>query len=190
MAMSKEKLKQLFKSYESIGVLGRGHFGTVFLLRSPETGDMVVSKQIRVEGISADEMQKVENERRILERLQHEHVISFFCSWFESEELHGACVLNLVMEYAEGGTLGEQISSRAAAQSPFPTSLVHRWTSQLCSALQHVHSQWVLHRDLKTHNVFLTSSGDLKLGDFGISKANYRHRVLPFAPTRLLACVS
>ena len=124
----------------------------------------MVSKQITVDGMGHDELQKVENERRVLEIFQHKHVISYFCSWYEKNALH------LVMEYAEGGTLADQIGAQAASRAPFPTTVVHRWVGQLCGALQHVHSHRVIHRDLKTQNVFLTSTTDLKLGDFGISK--------------------
>ncbi|KAL1520817.1 hypothetical protein AB1Y20_022379 [Prymnesium parvum] len=175
MALSQEDLRRLFQSYESVGILGRGQYGSAILLRSPSTGDMVVSKQIGVDGMSVDEMRKVENERRILELLQHENVISFLCSWSEPSLHGGGGVLHLVMEYAEGGTLADQLVAQADSGEPFPTAVVHRWMGQLCSALQHMHSHRILHRDLKTQNVFLTASADLKVGDFGISKALSTH---------------
>ena len=44
------------------------------------------------------------------------------------------------------------------------------WFVQICLALKHVHDQRILHRDLKTQNIFLTSNGKIKLGDFGIAR--------------------
>ena len=169
-AERRARLQRLFQAYTPVAILGRGQYGAAVLLRSPATGDMVVSKQISIEGMEDAEILKVENERRILEMLQHEHVISYFCSWYEAGLNGGAGTLHLVMEYAEGGTLADHISAQAAAQEAFPSTLVCRWISQLASALEHVHAHRVLHRDLKTQNVFLTSSSDVKLGDFGISK--------------------
>lgn len=166
MALSQPALQSLFLSYEAVGVLGRGKFGAAMLLVSPTTGDMVVSKQISTHGMGPQELQTVENERHILARLHHAHVIGFLCSWSEANTLH------LVMEYAEGGSLADQITAQANTGEPFPTGLVHRWIGQLCDALSHVHAQRVLHRDLKSQNVFLTSSADLKIGDFGISKVS------------------
>ena len=76
-----------------------------------------------------------------------------------------------MMEYADGGTLSERIVEQATTGLPFQTRQVLRWLAQLASALQHVHALRVLHRDLKTQNVFLNAAGDIKLGDFGISRA-------------------
>ena len=160
-------MKRLFQAYKPLDLLGRGQYGVAVLLRSPTTGDMVVSKQISgIDGMGRNELEKVENERRILELMQHEHIISYFCSWYEAGTLH------LVMEYAEGGTLADHISAQAAVHDHFPTVIVYQWLRQLSSALQHVHLHRVLHRDLKTQNVFLTSTGSVKLGDFGISKVS------------------
>ena len=139
-AERRARLQRLFQAYTPVAILGRGQYGAAVLLRSPATGDMVVSKQISIEGMEDAEILKVENERRILEMLQHEHVISYFCSWYEAGLNGGAGTLHLVMEYAEGGTLADHISAQAAAQEAFPSTLVCRWISQLASALEHAAS--------------------------------------------------
>jgi NIMA (never in mitosis gene a)-related kinase 8 len=78
--------------------------------------------------------------------------------------------LLIEMEYADGGTLAQLLGPR---QTPLSErAVLHVW-AQLCSALAHMHSRGVLHRDLKTANVFLTSSLQVKVGDFGISKVNF-----------------
>ena len=52
----------------------------------------------------------------------------------------------------------------------FSEKLIMQWFVQLCLALEYIHKRKILHRDLKSQNVFLTKNNTLKLGDFGISK--------------------
>merc|ERR1719261_124202 len=75
------------------------------------------------------------------------------------------------MEYCDGGDLRKMIKEKAKAGEHFPENQVMTWFVQLVLALQYIHSEKVLHRDLKTSNIFLTEGGvTIKLGDFGISR--------------------
>jgi len=82
--------------------------------------------------------------------------------------------LNIVMEFASRGSVEEAVKRCQADGSPFAELTVRSWLQQLSGALHHMHSKQILHRDLKTANVFLTedgsAEGSIKLGDFGISK--------------------
>lgn len=51
-----------------------------------------------------------------------------------------------------------------------PESTILGWFVQMALALKHVHERKILHRDLKTQNIFLTSKGEVKIGDFGIAR--------------------
>jgi serine/threonine protein kinase len=75
--------------------------------------------------------------------------------------------LCIVTDYCERGDLQALLKGRAA---PLPEPDVLRYLAQAALALQHVHSRAVLHRDLKTQNIFLTRDGAVKLGDFGIAR--------------------
>lgn len=74
------------------------------------------------------------------------------------------------MEYCDGGDLSERISEAADTNSPFDEDQILDWFVQIALALKHIHDMNILHRDLKTQNVFLTKENRIKLGDFGISK--------------------
>lgn len=74
------------------------------------------------------------------------------------------------MDYADGGDLYTKIAQHKRASKPFTEEQVIYWFLQLALALKHIHSRRILHRDLKTQNIFLTSKGEVKIGDFGISR--------------------
>lgn len=74
------------------------------------------------------------------------------------------------MDYADGGDLYTKINERKKLGSLWPESFILDLFVQICLALKHVHDRRILHRDLKTQNIFLTSKGEVKMGDFGISR--------------------
>ena len=76
--------------------------------------------------------------------------------------------LNIVTEFADGGDLGQKIKKQKKV--PFSESQILDYITQICLALQHIHKKKIIHRDLKSDNVFLMKSGIVKLGDFGIAK--------------------
>ena len=174
-----------YKQYMEVRHLGGGLQGRAVLLRSPDGTDSVVSKQTTVVGIGANELARIEREVRILSSLNHPHIIAYRCC-FQRDEL-----LCIMTEYAGGGTLRREIRQRAAAgvgegatsATSAPSSRLavpHSahltdgrilvWMAQLASALHAVHAAGALHRDLKPENIFLTTTADIKLGDFGLSR--------------------
>lgn len=81
----------------------------------------------------------------------------------------------IVMEYASKGNLGELIEMKIAEKvknpyAAFPTKVIMRYLSQLCLAMLYMNKKYILHRDIKTANIFIHQNGILKLGDFGISR--------------------
>ena len=98
---------------------------------------------------------------QVLAKLDHPNITKF-ADAFEMNQ-----ILYIVMEYADGGDLWARIQ----LQGPnlMSEELCMHYFVQLCLALHHMHSQKILHRDLKAANVFLTSTNMVKLGDFGIS---------------------
>lgn len=78
--------------------------------------------------------------------------------------------LLLIMEYASGGDLNRQIKERARQKLPFEEHEVGLLFYQIVLALDEVHNRRMMHRDLKSANIFLMPSGIIKLGDFGFSK--------------------
>ena len=149
--------------FEKLRTLGRGAQGSVILVRRKTDGSEMVLKRIFVDEHSGEEREEVTNEIKVLSMLNHPNIVSYYGS-FHSD---GDSIINVVMEYADGGSLFHHIQR---AKAPFPESQILSYAVQLLLALQHMHSKNILHRDMKSRNIFLTKSGTIKLGDFGLSK--------------------
>ena len=146
-------------------VIGRGSFGTAWLVRSNADSRMYVMKRLALDHMNEKEKDEAHNECVVLMKLRrHPNIIRVREHFVEDGRL---CI---VMDFADGGDLAQRIEAQAAGRTPFPEAQVLDWFVQLCLALKHAHDRKVLHRDLKPQNVFLTRKNFVRLGDFGISK--------------------
>lgn len=94
------------------------------------------------------------------------NVIAYKEAFFDDES-ESLC---LVMEYAERGDLEKRIRSKWKKEKHFSENEVWYFLLQLLNGLKALHSANILHRDLKSANVFLTRLGEVKLGDLNVSK--------------------
>lgn len=117
-----------------------------------------------LENMSEDERKEAYIEAKILERLNHPCVIRFIEVFRTSKPYAG---LNIVMDYASNGDLQTKIKKQ---KKPFSESQILDWFTQICLAIKHIHDKKILHRDLKSGNIFLDDKERIKLGDFGIAK--------------------
>ena len=158
--------------YDETRILGHGSSGRAVLLRSRESGRLVVSKQVHIPKSQPDLLKQLVREVHILASLEpHPHIITYATCYQKGDHF---C---MITEYCPGGTLRDQINIRHEGRSDvpprslFPLRVVANWTAQLTSALHAVHSSRVLHRDIKPSNIFLTGDLSVKLGDFGLSRS-------------------
>ena len=152
--------------YKIVKLLGEGSFGKAYLAKSDGQEDKkYVIKQVIMDGMTDQEKRESFNEAAILKKLDHPNIIKFKEVFLQRKPVEA---LNIVTEFADGGDLGQKIENQK--KKPFPESQILDYITQICLALQHVHKKKILHRDLKSGNVFLMKSGIVKLGDFGISK--------------------
>lgn len=122
-------------------------------------------KQIEIFGMTQEEIGEAVREAHILEALNHPFIVRFLGS-FQTKEGY----LNILMDYADGGDLSHRIRDAKTKEGGFGEPQILTWFTQLCLAMKHVHDRKIIHRDIKSQNIFLTKEGDVKLGDFGIAK--------------------
>ncbi|XP_054442624.1 serine/threonine-protein kinase Nek3 isoform X2 [Pteronotus mesoamericanus] len=94
--------------------------------------------------------------------MKHPNIVAFQ----EAFEAEGH--LYIVMEYCDGGDLMQKIELQKGRL--FPEDTILNWFTQMCLGVNHIHKKRVLHRDIKSKNVFLTQNGKVKLGDFGSAR--------------------
>ena len=104
-------------------------------------------------------------ESTILEKLDHPNIIRFKEIFIMKKPKLSLCI---VMDYADGGDLKSKIASQKGKF--FEETQIIDWLTQISLAIKHIHDRKILHRDLKSQNIFLTKNGLIKLGDFGIAK--------------------
>lgn len=145
-------------------LLGQGSFGKAWRVEETSTERILAAKEMDLNAMSAKDRGFVTNEVKCLSRCNNPHIVR--CE--AAVERDG--ILLIVMEYADGGDLYRQIKARQQSLRYFREHEVIFIFLQLCIALDHIHINHMMHRDLKTANVLLTTTGLVKLGDFGFSR--------------------
>jgi serine/threonine protein kinase len=124
----------------------------------------VCVKIIKIKNIPRKEREATKVEVELLKRLNHPNIVRYIDS-FLSKNSESLCI---AMEYCDGGDLASQV--KAARRKLFSEDKILHWFVQIALGVHYMHTKNVLHRDLKTQNIFLLGNGRLVLGDLGISK--------------------
>ncbi|XP_050997033.1 serine/threonine-protein kinase Nek4 [Acomys russatus] len=155
-------------AYCYVRVVGRGSYGEVTLVRHRRDGKQYVIKKLNLRNASSRERRAAEQEAQLLSQLKHPNIVTYKESWEGGDGL-----LYIVMGFCEGGDLYRKLKEQKGQL--LPESQVVEWFVQIAMALQYLHEKHILHRDLKTQNVFLTRTNIIKVGDLGIARVLESH---------------
>ncbi|XP_052546115.1 serine/threonine-protein kinase Nek1 isoform X5 [Tympanuchus pallidicinctus] len=148
--------------YIKVQKIGEGSFGKAFLVKDKENSQQYVIKEINISKMSNKEREESRREVAVLANMKHPNIVLYR----ESFEENGC--LYIVMDYCEGGDLFKKINAQKGVL--FSEDQILDWFVQICLALKHIHDRKILHRDIKSQNIFLTKDGTIQLGDFGIAR--------------------
>ncbi|XP_053152792.1 serine/threonine-protein kinase Nek4 isoform X2 [Hemicordylus capensis] len=152
-----------FDEYAFVRAVGKGSYGEVSLVRHRHDNKQYVIKKLNLKHASSRERKAAEQEAQLLSQLKHPNIVTYRESWEGEDGL-----LYIVMGFCEGGDLYHKLKEQKGKL--LPENQVVEWFIQIAMSLQYLHEKHILHRDLKTQNVFLTRSNIIKVGDLGIAR--------------------
>jgi cell division control protein CDC15 len=147
----------ILDSYEFKENVGKGAFANVYRAINKVTGDEVAVKEIFIE--DDDNVLELMSEIDLLKILRHKNIVKYH-GFIRSEKK-----LFIFLEYCSGGSLRNLYKK----SGPLADSVVKTYIKEVLQGLIYLHEQGVVHRDVKAANILLTSDGNIKLTDFGVS---------------------
>ena len=155
------------KDFKKEKIIGKGSFGSVFLVRRIADNKIYALKSVILDKLNKKEQENSVNEVRILASINHPNVIGYKEAFWEDK----TSSLNIVMEYADDGDLQSKIIKMKNEGGFFKESIIWEYSIQMIEGLKALHDKKIMHRDLKSANIFLFKENHLcKLGDMNVSK--------------------
>ena len=148
-------------NYKIIEKIGKGSFGIVYKAKRINEPLIYVIKQISLNGLTDFQINQVKTEAKILSLIKSNYVVKYYDSFFENGDL------NIVMEYCDNGDLCNYLNKQ---KLPLKEDLIWQMFIKITLGLTAIHKMKILHRDLKTLNIFLKKDMEIKIGDLGVAK--------------------
>ena len=158
------------ENFEIISKLGEGAYSTVFKVKRKIDNQIYALKKVKLSNLNDKEKTNSLTEVRILASVKSKYVISYKEAFFDEKD----STLGIVMEFADNGDLYQKIVEHKKQKTYFEETEVWNIFIQLVKGLKSLHDLRILHRDLKSANVFLFRNGVAKLGDLNVSKVAKR----------------
>ena len=155
-------------NYEIIKEIGKGSFSNVYLVKRKDNSKEFALKKVNLSNMSSKERENALKEVNFLAEIKDSNVIGYEESFYDND----MSILYLVMEYAPFGDLNKLLANNKNLKIYFSETELLNLYLQITSGLKAIHGKQIIHRDLKSANIFITQKNDLilKIGDFNVSK--------------------
>ena len=154
----------MIRNYQIIEKIGKGTFGIVYKVKKYNDPLIYVIKQISLNGLADYQINQVYAEAKILSLIKSKYVVKYYESFLEDDNL------NIVMEYCDNGDLCNYLNEQKKKSIPLKEDLIWKIFIKITLGLATIHKMKILHRDLKTLNIFLKKDMEIKIGDLGVAK--------------------
>ncbi|WOL07709.1 germinal center kinase 1 [Canna indica] len=144
--------------FSSLELIGRGSFGEVFKGFDKELGKEVAIKVIDLEE-AEDDVEDIQKEISVLSQCRSPYITDYYGSYLHYTKLW------IVMEYMAGGSVADLLQTGP----PLDETSIACILRDLLHAIEYLHNEGKIHRDIKAANILLTENGDVKVADFGVS---------------------
>ena len=147
--------------FDEMKVLGKGSFGKVLLVRYKKNQKLYAMKILKKAVIMKNNEEiHTKTERKILAKINHPFIVSLYFAFQDEKKLY------LITEFMQGGELFYHLHRERF----FSNERTQFYAAEIVLALDHLHKNNCIYRDLKPENVLLDKDGHIKLADFGLSK--------------------
>ena len=164
--INKSNEKMIINNYTIIERIGVGSYGRIYKVK--KNNKIYVLKEIPInKNVDNEKLESVKNEAEILSSLNNKYIVKYYESFYLSQNIY------IVMEYCEKGDLCTYMSERQKNKKQnyhFDEDFIWKLFIQISLGLYYIHSKKILHRDIKTLNIFLTKDLSGKIGDLGVAK--------------------
>ena len=154
----------MLKNYIIEKELGKGTYGVVYKAKKKSDNNTYVIKQISLQGLTNPQKSEVKLESDILKKIKSKYVVQYYDSFEEENKL------NIVMEYCECGDLNDFIERQKKTKVLLHEKEIWKFFIKITLGLADIHKIKILHRDLKSLNIFLKKENDVRVGDLGVAK--------------------
>ena len=145
--------------------LGKGSFGSVCVVKRKKDQKIYAMKRVTLMNLGEKEKQNSFNEVRLLASFSHPNIIRYKEAFFDEK----SSTLNIVMEYADDGDLSTKIKNNLKRHVQFDENTIWNILIQILEGINYLHKSKIIHRDLKSANIFLNKKGIVKIGDLNVS---------------------
>ena len=154
------------ENFEIIKKLGSGTFAKVYKVRRKIDNQIYALKKVQILNLSEKQKTNSLNEIRVLASIKSKYIVNYKEAFLDGMD----STLCLVMEYADKGDLSQLISEHKKSKENFSEKEIWKIFIHLVKGLKSLHDLNILHRDIKSSNIFLFSDGTAKLGDLNVCK--------------------